>query len=341
MLEGHDSGIDLLTDSQARGHVRHVVDCLAQADWSSSGPAALESAVDGVKAVAVMARLLASTSPNSWLLESSNGIGLLWEPLMKKLEQESDRLAPNLQPHHLSGLVWSVDCFQLVRDQLGDKNIQETRLPPIIQTAYSDLDLPFRIRPGALLGEQISTESAGASIISVADIVDQVDFVADTIQTESKQLIPERRQTAWQGDEHVAPFAYSGKSMPRSPWSPVVEYIRNKVYDTTGHYYDGCLLNLYPDGGSAMRYHIDPDQGTLWGYETAVVSLGATRRFAFRPIDKSERDAGSKPHVFVLMTNDVTEMVRDCQSRFQHTVKTAEDKDERAPRVSLVFKKTL
>jgi hypothetical protein len=115
-------------------------------------------------------------------------------------------------------------------------------------------------------------------------------------------------------------------------------------------------------GGSAMRYHIDPDQGVLWGYDTAVVSVGATRRFAFRPIAETrttttttwaaaanrpnllvddEKIIGNKPHVFVLMNGDVTEMFNDCQDRFQHSVKTAEDKGERAPRVSLVFKKTL
>jgi alkylated DNA repair dioxygenase AlkB len=45
--------------------------------------------------------------------------------------------------------------------------------------------------------------------------------------------------------------------------------------------------------------------------------------------------------VFVLFQGDVTEMFGDCQSRFQHTVKTAEGKNEMAPRASLVFKKTL
>ena len=90
-----------------------------------------------------------------------------------------------------------------------------------------------------------------------------------------------------------------------------------------------------------MRYHIDPEQGVVWDYETAVVSIGATRRFAFRSIPSEEEANDSKPHSFVLMDGDVTEMVRDCQDRFQHTLKTAEFKGESAPRISLVFKKTL
>jgi alkylated DNA repair dioxygenase AlkB len=94
-----------------------------------------------------------------------------------------------------------------------------------------------------------------------------------------------------------------------------------------------------------MRYHIDPDQGKLWDFETAVISVGATRRFAFRSVNNNQLTAkegnADNSHAFVVMTGDVTEMVRDCQSRFQHTVKTAEDKNEKAPRVSLVFKKSL
>jgi hypothetical protein len=117
-----------------------------------------------------------------------------------------------------------------------------------------------------------------------------------------------------------------------------------------------------------MRYHVDPDQGTLWDYETAVVSVGASRRVAFREIHSSSptptpptsspstttkpRQLGdkqwttnmtnrpSKPHTFVVLHGDVMEMFGHCQSTYQHTVKTAEDKNEVTPRVSLVFKKT-
>jgi hypothetical protein len=126
-----------------------------------------------------------------------------------------------------------------------------------------------------------------------------------------------------------------------------------------------------------MRYHVDPDQGTLWDYETAVVSVGASRRVAFREIQHSSssgtttpssspstttkrRQLGdtpwtttntttvavtkhrpsSKPHTFVVLHGDVMEMFGNCQSTYQHTVKTAEDKSEVTPRVSLVFKKT-
>ena len=78
----------------------------------------------------------------------------------------------------------------------------------------------------------------------------------------------------------------------------------------------------------------------------SVVSVGATRRFAFRdiPSDHENNDKNlpaSQPHNFFVMGGDVTEMIHDCQSRFQHTVKTADDKNEVAARASLVFKRTM
>lgn len=300
-----------------------------EASWSASLPS-LESAVDAIKAVAVIVRILARQSKPTF------NVSLLFLPLIEKLQSEESTVLPLLQPHHLSGLQWAMDCFQVATQ---GEHAERYILPSQLQNALDALELPFRIRPGLLLNSSTIFEDNPTHEI-VAQFVQQVDFQSDVIKTTStNRIVPERRQTAWQGDANVAAFSYSGKSMRRQPWSPLVENVRDCLHHQTAHYYDGCLLNLYPDGESGMRYHIDPDQGTLWGYETAVVSIGATRKFAFRSTSNNEN--GSKPHVFVLFNGDVTEMFRDCQERYQHTVKTAEARAETASRVSLVFKKTL
>jgi alkylated DNA repair dioxygenase AlkB len=302
-----------------------VVQTLASADWTSSTKS-LDAAVEGTMAASVLSRLL-----------SDHYSILPWEPLFQMWDERAAQVVGQLEPHQLSGLKWSYDCFQLLLPSSSS-----CLLPTDIQQAYDSLDLPFCIRPALLchLGDDLS----------VSNFCDQVEFQRDAIQTTTtKRVVQERRQTAWEGDDYVAPFSYSGKSMQRKSWSPLVQQVRDSLNQQTGQYYDGCLLNLYPDGGSGMRYHMDPDQGTLWDYETAVVSVGATRRFAFRciPDPNQNEDStttnnnGKKPHVFVLLHGDVTEMVDDCQRLFQHTVKTAEGKEEMAPRVSLVFKKTL
>ena len=160
-------------------------------------------------------------------------------------------------------------------------------MPNHIQKDYDKCNLPFSILPGYL--------ENGIPDLTVANLVDQVPFQVDAIRTTStKQIVAERRESAWLGDEGVASFAYSGKSMPRYSWSPLVKTVRDALANSKDHpyYYDGCLLNHYPDGGSAMRYHIDPDQGTLWDYATDVVSVGASRRVAFRSIPASNATNG-------------------------------------------------
>lgn len=322
-----------------------AIDCLVSSDLIESQKS-LDVFVEGIKSASVISRLL---RPKIEANDDINGINCSWwTPLFEKIHEEDNHLAAVAQPHQLSGLKWSIDCFRL---SIIDSDFS-CELPRSLQQAYDDLDLPFAIRPGFLTKtsdcnkfSSAEAQSSEYNLFSVASFIKQVDFLTEKIQTNSKRAVVERRQTAWQGDDNVPPFEYSGKSMERVPWSAVVGNVRDRLHEETSHYYDGCLLNLYPDGGSGMRYHIDPDQGIRWDFETAVVSIGASRRFAFRPMhDNSDVREGmndSKPHLFVVMDGDVTEMVRDCQDRFQHTVKTAEFKGESAPRVSLVFKKTL
>ena len=299
-----------------------------------------------------------------------------------------------LEPHHVTGLIWSFDTFELLVDGTRFENLPLQEL----RQAFIRLNLPFRIRPGFLWKrplEQSQSQSQSQTHhdthdnnnnndkdsknnmnpksidlgLSLENLKKQVDFQKEEIITQSKRVVRERRESAWQGEESVPGFAYSGKIMERKDFSPVVKNVRDFLHEKMGSYYDCCLLNLYPDGDSGMRYHVDPDQGTLWGYDTAVVSVGATRRFAFRTIPSlsqkpmRKKSDGSnysmdgenslqrhlqqqhlqqQPHNFVVMDGDVTHMFDDCQFRYQHAVKTAETKgEEKASRSSLVFKKYL
>jgi len=309
-----NSDEDFKLDDDDNKYLSKILKTFAIASWSSSAQSR-DSAVEGTKAASVISRLLPDLTNDE-----------TWEPLLQQWHEQADGIARYLEPYQLSGLKWSLDCFNL-RD-----NIDDYILPPSIQRAYDSLQLPFLIRPA--LCQKIPA-------FTVSNLTEQVHFQFDTVRTKSNRVVKERRQTAWEGDDNVAPFDYSGKSMERRPWSPLVLEARNHLSRETGHKYDGCLLNLYPDGGSGMRYHSDPDQGKIWSYETVVVSAGATRRFAFRNIPTNDRNHDIKPHVFVLFHGDVTEMFNDCQAQFQHTVKTAEGKNESMPRASLVFKKTL
>lgn len=274
----------------------------------------LESLVEGTKACASISRIVNG--------ELSNDIISAVDDFWTSASDDS-LLVSNLEPHHLSGLFWSFETYDFIKS--GGK--REVELPENLQLAYNGLNLPFHILPGFC---------SHISELSVPTVSSQVNFQVDSIRTSSDKVVKERRETAWEGDEGVEPFKYSGKSMPRDAWSPTVRSVRDALDERLHQYFDCCLLNLYPDGKSAMRYHIDPDQGSLWDFDTVVVSVGASRRFAFRRVNCENE----KPHTFVVMHGDVTYMFGDCQEKFQHAVKKADMKTEKCARASLVFKRS-
>ena len=292
----------------------------------------IDFGVEGIKAAGVISRLLYPYKKQNEIILGSDKV---FASLIKSFHQFSNDDLLRWEPHQISGLKWAFDSLSLSLSYT-DNDKKCFALPDSIHKAYQQLQLPFRIRPN-FLSTNITTKEGIEHNLTVQNLVRQVDFQADEIQTKSNKIVVERRKTAWEGEDHVPGFAYSAKVMPTKPFSPLVRYVRDILHQQTSIYYDCCLLNLYPDGDSGMRYHIDPDQGQLWGYNTAVVSAGATRRFAFRKINNHNNE---KPHNFIVMDGDCTEMFGNCQMEYQHTVKTAEAKKETTPRSSLVFKET-
>ena len=49
-------------------------------------------------------------------------------------------------------------------------------------------------------------------------------------------------------------------------FSENIENIRNHIELETGVRYDCCLINLYPDGDCACKFHVDPDLGDYYYY---------------------------------------------------------------------------
>jgi alkylated DNA repair dioxygenase AlkB len=160
----------------------------------------------------------------------------------------------------------------------------------------------------------------------------------ETVVAASGVAVEERRETCWLSDSGNS-FTYSGKVMRGGRLTPQVAAVRDALATLlpgTTTVYDSVLVNHYPSGESAMRFHSDP-QGEEWAEETAVVSVGATRRFAFRsrarPSDTSSRT------VFEVQNGDVVRMWGDCQARLQHALLPAEPGAATdTARLSLVFK---
>lgn len=94
------------------------------------------------------------------------------------------------------------------------------------------------------------------------------------------------------------------------------------------------LAHPVGESSSAMRYHSDPDVGTVWTQDTSVVSVGDTRQFILR-----ETHDHSRRHSFYLSSGDCVRMMGTCQRDYQHCVKAS--KDDVGPRISLVFKQSI
>jgi alkylated DNA repair dioxygenase AlkB len=158
----------------------------------------------------------------------------------------------------------------------------------------------------------------------------------------SGDVVPERRATAWLSDSGRS-FAYSGKTMSGGKLTASLSALRDSLaarFGSPSWRFDSVLVNHYPSGASAMGWHSDP-QGAEdgWAEETAVVSVGASRRFAFRsaaaPADLAER------REMVVSSGDCLRMWGDCQARFQHSLLAEPGEGAEAERISLVFKRSV
>ena len=125
-------------------------------------------------------------------------------------------------------------------------------------------------------------------------------------------------------------------------------------------FFDCALCNHYPDGDSACKFHTDPEHGSHWHRTTAVVSLGTSRKFAFRPIpdistwnewdhidseltEQTRDDTSCAPAAVHLFPGDVVLMSGSCNDAFHHAVYASpfDGSDRTSSRVSLVLKKAL
>jgi len=138
------------------------------------------------------------------------------------------------------------------------------------------------------------------------------------------------RLVAWHGDPGTA-YTYSGTAHEPLPWIPVLQGIRSRVQDLTGHSYNSVLLNRYRDGRDGMGWHADDERELGRDPAIASVSLGATRCFKLR--HRRLRDAVA---TIELAHGDLLLMAGRTQHAYVHAVpKTTRPVDER---VNLTFR---
>lgn len=135
-----------------------------------------------------------------------------------------------------------------------------------------------------------------------------------------ERLVDVPRLSAWYGTD--------------AAWPDVLAALRRQVEMATGCAFDKVLLNLYRDGRDSVAWH--RDDVDRYGHDEIIasVSLGATRRFMFRP--RPGRPGESL--ALELPSGSLLLMGPGTQRNWEHCVpKTTRDVSER---INLTFRRT-
>ncbi|MNS22642.1 hypothetical protein D3C72_544420 [compost metagenome] len=185
--------------------------------------------------------------------------------------------------------------------------------PPVALQAPSRLEMP-----GAEVNYYADFLSVADAKAAFAGIRPLAPWAQDR-RIMYDRLVDVPRLSAWYGSE--------------AAWPAVLQALREQVESATGYAFDKVLLNLYRDGRDSVAWH--RDDVDRFGHDEIIasVSLGATRRFMFRPRPgrPGESLALDLPSGSLLLMGPGT------QRHWEHCVpKTARDVGER---INLTFRR--
>lgn len=299
-------------------------------------------------------RALGSLAPLPWVDDERRhppGDPIAIRPNVSKLIRIVASSRPSIAPHDATPAAWACDRLGLFSDDVNDVNEMNgmngtrgwdaatRRAGDVIKRAAEGL--PFKILPdlatprGRLPDDVVDLDFE----LTVEALAAEVPFRAEKLVTRDGKRVDERRETCWMAEDGIGGLAYSGKVMSPAPFTPTVRRLRDSIEASTGERFDCALLNLYPGGDVACKYHRDPDLGLLWARDSIIVSVGETRRFAFRELGRNEDEA----HWFRLRSGDCVWMFANCNDDWEHCVMRAEGAagENDGPRASVVFKRAL
>lgn len=137
------------------------------------------------------------------------------------------------------------------------------------------------------------------------------------------------RKVAWYAD---APFSYTYSRITRTalPWTDALRALRSLIEEHAGETFNACLLNLYHSGSEGMGWHSDGERDLVRNGAIASVSLGASRRFAFKHRASKESISLELEHGSLLVMRGET------QRHWLHRLPPTRKVD--TPRINLTFR---
>ncbi|MFC4726830.1 alpha-ketoglutarate-dependent dioxygenase AlkB family protein [Coralloluteibacterium thermophilus] len=138
------------------------------------------------------------------------------------------------------------------------------------------------------------------------------------------------RLACWIGDPGTD-YTYSRTRFAPAPWPPALAALRPAVEEAAGACFNAVLANLYRDGDDAMGWHADDEPELGPEPVIASLSLGATRRFLFKPRAGGASVGIDLPHGSLLVMRGAT------QTHYRHALPRT--RRPVGPRVNLTFRR--
>ncbi|OQP73765.1 DNA methylase [Xanthomonas phaseoli pv. syngonii LMG 9055] len=183
--------------------------------------------------------------------------------------------------------------------------------------------------PGAQIRWQRGWLDAAQADALLQTLLAQVRWEVHRIRMFGR-VVDSPRLSSWIGDADAS-YRYSGTRFAPQPWLDALQPVRARLQAETGHPFNSVLVNRYRSGSDAMGWHSDDEPELGAQPLIASVSLGATRRFAFK-----HRDDAALKQTLELGHGDLLVMSGDTQRYYKHALpRTARPVGER---INLTFR---
>ncbi|WP_372382284.1 alpha-ketoglutarate-dependent dioxygenase AlkB [Xanthomonas sp. NCPPB 1068] len=183
--------------------------------------------------------------------------------------------------------------------------------------------------PGAQVQWWRGWLQAAAADALLQTLLTQVQWEVHRIRMFGR-VVDSPRLSSWIGDPEAS-YRYSGTQFSPQPWLDALQPLRARLQEDTGRPFNSVLVNRYRSGNDAMGWHSDDEPELGAQPLIASVSLGATRRFAFK-----HRDDAALKQTLELGHGDLLLMGGDTQRCYKHALpRTARQVGER---INLTFR---
>jgi alkylated DNA repair dioxygenase AlkB len=167
----------------------------------------------------------------------------------------------------------------------------------------------------------------------LADLLSSIPWEVHRIRMFGRE-VASPRLSCWIGDPGAS-YVYSRTRFEPHPWPGALVALRTRVEQACGARFNSVLANLYRNGHDAMGWHSDDEPELGARPVIASLSLGAERRFMFRP--RRRDDGGDRAASELRLAHgSLLRMAGDTQQLYQHALPRTTRVT--MPRINLTFR---